>query len=107
MDSLEREGDDTLWNTGCNGVREYLDGGELAAWIRAREPGVDKSYSQKLASRTIDAMIDIAKGRLYTQLKNRRKDGLRYKERRVILPEESTIPGERTSPPQTADVGGE
>ena len=75
----EREGEmDTIWNAGCNGVRTYLDGGELAAWIRAREPGVSREYSQKLAGRTIDAMIDIANGRLHTQLKNRRKDGLRY-----------------------------
>ncbi|ADJ17094.1 hypothetical protein [Halalkalicoccus jeotgali] len=99
-----------LWNKGCNGVREYIDAGELAQWLRHNEPGVSKEYSQKLASRTIDALTDLTKGRLYVKQKNRRKDGLSYKERRVVLPEESEIPGEttlETDSPETADVGGE
>jgi uncharacterized coiled-coil protein SlyX len=96
----------TLWNQGCNGVREYVDAGELAQWLRHNEPGVNKEYSQKLASRTIDALTDLTKGRLYVTQKNRRKDGLSYKERRIVLPEESEIPGETTTP-ETADVGGE
>lgn len=94
----------TLWNEGCNGVREYVDAGELAQWLHHNEPGVNKEYSQKLASRTINALTDLTKGRLYVKQKNRRKDGLSYKERRVVLPEGSEIPGETTSP-ETADVG--
>lgn len=100
----------TLWNQGCNGVREYVDAGELAQWLRHNEPGVNKEYSQKLAGRTIDALLDLTKGRLYVKQKNRRKDGLSYKERRVVLPDQSEIPGEttfETDPPETADVGGE
>lgn len=100
----------TLWQQGCNGVREYVDAGELAQWLHHNEPGVNKEYSQKLASRTIDALTDLTKGRLYVTRKNRRKDGLSYKERRVVLPDESEIPGEttfETDPPETADVGGE
>ncbi|WP_122088704.1 hypothetical protein [Halalkalicoccus subterraneus] len=99
-----------LWNQGCNGVREYIDAGELAQWLRHNEPGVNKEYSQKLAGRTIDALLDLTKSRLYIERKNRRKDGLSYKERRVVLPEESEIPGEttfETDSPETADVGGE
>jgi len=93
-----------LWQEGCNGVREYMDAGELAVWIRVREAGVDKSYSQKLAKRTIDAIEDLANGRLYSQMRNRRKDGLSYKERRLILTDEADIPGEG---PQTDGVDGE
>lgn len=44
----------TLWNEGCNGVREYVDAGQLSQWLRHNEPGVNKEYSQNLASRTID-----------------------------------------------------
>ncbi len=99
-----------LWKQGCNGVREYVDAGELAQWLRHNEPGVNKEYSQKLAGRTIDALLDLTKDRLYVKRKNRRKDGLSYKERRVVLPEESEIPGEttfETNSPETADVGSE
>ena len=99
-----------LWNQGCNGVREYIDAGELAQWLRHNEPGANKEYSQKLAGRTIDALLDLTKGRLYMKRKNRRKDGLSYKERRIVLPEESEIPGEttfETSDPETADVSSE
>ncbi|WP_122091395.1 hypothetical protein [Halalkalicoccus subterraneus] len=99
-----------LWNQGCSGVREYIDAGELAQWLRHNEPGVSKEYSQKLASRTIDALIDLTKSRLYVKQKSRQKDGLSYKEQRVVLPEESEIPGETTleaDSPETADVGGE
>lgn len=67
---------------------------------------MNKEYSQKLAGRTIDALLDLTKGRLYVNRKNRRKDGLSYKERRIVLPENSEIPGE-TNVPETADVGGE
>ncbi|WP_245998560.1 hypothetical protein [Halalkalicoccus subterraneus] len=85
----------TLWNQGCNGVREYVDAGELAQWLH-NEPGVNKEYSQKLASRTINALTDLTKGRLYVKQKNRRKDRLSYKERCVVLPDESEISGETT-----------
>lgn len=93
-----------LWSEGCNGVRQYLDAGDLAVWIRVNETGVDKAYSQKLAKRTIEAIEDLAKGRLYSKMKNRRKDGLSYKERRLILTDEADIPGES---PQTDGVDGE
>lgn len=74
-------------------MREYVDAGELAQWLRHNKPGVNKEYSQKLASRTIDALTDLTKGRLYVKQKNRRKDRLSYKERCVVLPDESAIPG--------------
>ncbi|WP_331234046.1 F0F1 ATP synthase subunit gamma [Natronorarus salvus] len=97
----EREGTG-LWKPGRNGVRLYLDAGELARWIRVREPSVDQSYSQKLAGRTIDELKVLSSGRLYDRLESRRKDGLRYKERRLYLPTDSEIPGE---PSRREDTG--
>ena len=67
-----------LWNQGCNGVREYVDAGELAQWLHHNEPGVNKEYSQKLARQTIDVLLGLTKDRLYVKRKNRRKDGLSY-----------------------------
>lgn len=94
----------------CGDGDEEHDAGELAQWLHHNEPSVNKEYSQKLAGRTIDALLDLTKGRLYVKRKNRRKDGLSYEERRVVLPEESEIPGEttfETSDPETADVSSE
>ena len=89
----ERDGPG-LWKPGRNGVRSYLDAGELARWIRVREHGVDRSYSQKLAGRTIEELKRLGNGRLFDRLESHRKDGLRYEERRLYLPADSEIPGE-------------
>ena len=94
----------SLWQTGSNGVREYMDAGDLADWIRVNETGVSKAYAQKLAGRTIEAMRELSKDRLRDKMRNRRADGLKYKERRLILDEEADIPGED---PQTEGVDGE
>ncbi|KYH24779.1 hypothetical protein HAPAU_31560 [Halalkalicoccus paucihalophilus] len=48
------------------------------------------------------------KGHLYVTQKDHRKDGISYKECRIVLPEESEIPDEtpfETNAPETADVG--
>lgn len=95
-----------LWKRGCGDVHSYLDGGDLATWIRVHERGVNADYAQKLASRTIDMLLDLTNGRLYDELRSHRKDGLKYKEKRLILPTDSAIPGESPTP-QTADVGGQ
>jgi hypothetical protein len=97
-----------LWKHGSGGVQEYLDGGELATWIRVEETGISREYAQKLASRTVDALKDLTKGRTYDELRNHRKDGLSYKERRLILPSDAVVPGETsgTEAPQTAGVAG-
>ncbi|WP_123539418.1 coiled-coil domain-containing protein [Halosimplex salinum] len=95
-----------LWNTGCNGVREYLDAGELATWIRIQEGDVSRDYATKLARRTIDALLDLSKHRLYDELRSRRADGLQYKERRVVLPADAEIPGETRSRSESAESGG-
>jgi uncharacterized coiled-coil protein SlyX len=100
-----------LWNQGCNGVRQYLDAGELATWIRIQEGDVGRDYAMKLARRTIDALLDLAKHRLYDELRSRRTDGLEYKERRVVLPADAEIPGEMSPSearcPETPGVVGD
>ncbi|QLH81278.1 hypothetical protein [Halosimplex pelagicum] len=111
----ENTGD--LWNDGCNGVREFLDAGELATWIRIQEGDVSRDYATKLARRTIDALLDLSNHRLYDELRSRRADGLQYKERRVVLPADAEIPGEsrsksepvesEESAPATAGVTGD
>ncbi|MWG36605.1 hypothetical protein [Halomarina oriensis] len=105
-DRLDDQAAPRLWQRGSGRVHQYLDAGELATWIRVEERGVSKSYAQKLASRTIDALLELTNGRTYDELRNHRKDGLRYKERRLVLPADASIPGERRAP-QTAAVDGE
>jgi len=96
-------GSEDLWSEGCNGVREYLDAGELATWIRVQEGDVSRDYATKLAGRTIDALLDLSKHRLYDELRSRRTDGLQYKERRLVLPAEAEIPGESRSKRESAE----
>ncbi|WP_218927283.1 hypothetical protein [Halosimplex rubrum] len=95
-----------LWNEGCNGVREYLDAGELATWIRIQEGNVSRDYATKLARRTIDALLDLSNHRLYDELRSRRADGLQYKERRVVLPADAEIPGEARLETESAEPEG-
>ncbi|WP_237560644.1 hypothetical protein [Halostella litorea] len=97
-------GDYGLWSKGSNEVELYMDASDLASEIRSWETGVSKEYSQKLAERAMDSLVELTKNRTYVKLRKRRKDGLEYKERRLTLPADAEIPGE--SPP-TDDVGGE
>jgi hypothetical protein len=97
----------SLWSKGSGPVRVYLDSSDLAEWIRTHEPGVDRKYSQELARRTMDAMRQLAKGRLAEKKKNRRKDGLQYKERRLVLMRDVDLPGEVGAGPATAEAAGD
>ena len=45
----------------------------------------------------MDALQELTKDRMYIKKRNRRKDGLKYKERRLHLPTDSEIPGENES----------
>lgn len=101
----------TLWSQGSSDVREYIDAGELKIWIKREmeRPDEDMSddYAKQLAGRTLERIRKLAKDRLYIQKRNHRKDGLRYQERRLILPSDSEIPGETSaSSPDTAEVAG-
>ena len=106
VDAKKTTNDARLWKHGSGDVREYLDGGELATWLRIGETGISKDYAQKLATRAIDALKELTKGRTYDELRTHRKDGLSYKERRLVLPTDAAVPGETTTEaPQTAAVG--
>ncbi|ODR81268.1 hypothetical protein BG842_05405 [Haladaptatus sp. W1] len=63
-----RERDDasrySLWSKGSGKIRTDLDASDLAEWIRLKESGVSKKYSQELARRTMDAMHELSNGRL-------------------------------------------
>ncbi|MFB9811943.1 hypothetical protein [Haloarcula sebkhae] len=85
-----------LWNNGSGSVRHYVDASDLRTWIRREEQGVSETYAKKLVSRTLDALQELTKDRLCIERRSRRKDGLNYKERRVVLPADSAIPGETT-----------
>lgn len=55
---------DNPWQKGSAGVREYVSAGDMKHWIRRQEAGVSDSYAKKLVSRTIDALLELSKGRL-------------------------------------------
>jgi len=108
----EREKDEYgLWRSGSGQVREFFYASDLKGFIRAEEEGITNDYAKKLTSRTIDAFLELTKNRLGVKKKNRRKDGLRYKERRVVLFDDAEIPGEASKRgedgPGTADVHGD
>ncbi|SEL87032.1 hypothetical protein [Haloferax larsenii] len=84
-----------LWSKGGADVRVYMTAPDLADWIRQEEAGVSKKYSQELARRTIDAMIELARGKLGKTKRKRRTDGLTYHETRVVLHQGTELPGER------------
>ncbi|WP_458190099.1 hypothetical protein [Haladaptatus sp. NG-WS-4] len=93
-----RERDDagrySLWSTGSGEIRTYLDASDLAEWIRLKESGVSKKYSQELARRTMDAMHELSKHRLGMTKRKRSKDGLQYRETRLVLKADVELPGE-------------
>jgi len=98
-----------LWRQGSGKVRDYVDAGDLKVWIRSEEDGVSAEYAKKLASRTIDALIDLTKNQVRIEKRQHRKDGLKYRERRVIVPTGAEIPGETRSTddsPETSVVHG-
>ncbi|KZN23114.1 hypothetical protein A4G99_16585 [Haladaptatus sp. R4] len=61
---LDDAGRYSLWSKSSGEIRAYLDASELAEWIRLKESGVSKKYSQEFARRTINAMHGLSKGRL-------------------------------------------
>ncbi|WP_227379736.1 hypothetical protein [Haladaptatus halobius] len=102
----------SLWSKGSGEIRAYLDASELAEWIRLKESGVSKKYSQELARRTMDAMHELSNGRLGKINRQRSKDGLSYQETRLVLKADVELPGEITDKntddnPTTDGVAGE
>ncbi|GGL45116.1 hypothetical protein GCM10009037_30640 [Halarchaeum grantii] len=92
----ERHEDTGLWQHGSGDVREYIDASDLRHWIRREESGISEAYAKKLVSRTIDALQEYTHHRLTVMKRRRRKDGLQYKERRIVLRSDVEVPGETT-----------
>ncbi|MFB9808612.1 hypothetical protein ACFFQF_27245 [Haladaptatus pallidirubidus] len=102
----------SLWWRGSGEIRAYLDASDLAEWIRLKESGVSKKYSQELARRTMDAMHELSNRRLGKIKRQRSKNGLCYQETRLVLKADVELPGEVTSndtddSPTTDEVAGE
>ncbi|WP_076432402.1 hypothetical protein [Haladaptatus litoreus] len=102
----------SLWSKDSGEIRAYLDASDLAEWIRLKESGVSKKYSQELARRTMDAMHELSKNRLGKVKRQRSKDGLSYQKTRLVLKADVELPGEITSTdaddnPTTDGVAGE
>ncbi|ELY63500.1 hypothetical protein [Natrinema versiforme] len=89
-------GDDP-WTDGCKSVDEYVTASDLKHWIRRQEDGISETYAKKLVSRTIDAVLDLSKHRLAVRKRTQRKNGLEYTERRLLLPVDAEIPGEKSA----------
>jgi len=84
----------SLWSKGGTDVRVYLSSSDLTDWIMQKRSGISKKYAQELARRTMDAMLDLANGKLAKKTKTRRADGLTYKESRIVLFQDVDLPGE-------------
>jgi hypothetical protein len=102
----------SLWSQGSGEIRAYLDASDLAEWIRLKESGVSKKYSQELARRTMDAMHELSNGCLGKIKRQRSKDGLSYQETRLVLKADVELPSEVTNrdtddSPTTDGVAGE
>ncbi len=104
---------DNPWETGGKRIREYVKASDLKHWIRRQESGISDVYAKKLVSRTIDAILDLSKNRLAVRKQTERKNGLAYTERRLVLPADADLPGDRPTTnsgtaqdPVTADVHG-
>lgn len=86
---------DNPWERGCKNIREYVTASDLKHWIRRQEPGISETYAKKLVSRVIDAILELSKHRVAIRKRTERKNGLEYTERRLVIPDDVDIPGER------------
>jgi hypothetical protein len=102
----------TLWSQGCNGVAEYVDASDVRVWLKSNHERADESLSyehaKKLAGQTLERIRELANHRVYVEKRTHRKDGLQYKERRLVVPSDADIPGEGTHQrdPGTTDLPG-
>lgn len=109
----ERDRDEFgLWERGSGEVREFVNASDLRHFILAQEEGVNSEYAKKLVTRTIDALLELSRNKLGVKKCSRRKDGLNYKERRVVLTTSTKLPGEvvggeTDEPPGTSVDHGE
>jgi len=96
----------SVWSSGCGQVREYVDASDVRTYIKSELERADESlsydYAKKLAGDALERIRELAKDRCYVERRNHRKDGLRYKERRLVVPSDADIPGEGS----TSDAPG-
>lgn len=101
----------TLWSRGCNTVSEYVDASDVRLWIKSTQERTDETLSyehaKKLAGQTLEHIRELANDRVYIEKRSHRKDGLSYKERRLVIPSDADIPGtgETTTNPETSAPG--
>ena len=101
----------SVWSQGSCDVREYVDASDVRLFIKSELERSDESlsyeYAKKLAGDALERLRELAKNRVYIEQRNRKKDGLQYKERRLVLPSDAEIPGEgQTEAPGTNEVAG-
>ena len=103
----------TLWSRGCGSVTEYVDASDVRIWIKSTHERADESLSyehaKKLPGQTLKRIRDLSNDRVYIEKRTHRKDGLEYKERRLVLPNDANIPGTATpdtDAPVTTDLPG-
>lgn len=89
------------WSRGGPGIRDYLDASDVRVFIKSSLERDDESlshdYAKKLAGEAMERIRELSKHRVRIQKRNRRKDGLAYKERRLIVDDDAEIPGETSS----------
>jgi uncharacterized coiled-coil protein SlyX len=103
----------TLWSRGCNTVSEYVDASDVRVWIKSTHERADETLSydhaKKLAGQTLERIRKLANDRVYIEKRTHRKDGLEYKERRLVVPSDLDISGTATTDtdtPGTTDLPG-
>jgi hypothetical protein len=105
----------SVWSKGGPSVREYLDASDVRLFIKAHlerdEERLSHDYAKKLAGEALERIRELAKHRVRIVKKTHRKDGLQYKERRLVLDSDAELPGEHEqeherSTPGTTEVTG-
>lgn len=95
-----------LWSRGSKGVREYMNSSELASAIKVKT-SLSKSSAQEYARRAFDRLAHLTHQRVRIENKSRRKDGLKYREKRLVIDADAEIPGEpRAAAGAEAALGG-
>jgi hypothetical protein len=88
----------SVWSKGSGVVKEYVDASDVRLYIKSELERTDENlsydYAKRLAGEALERIREMSKSRCYVEKRNRRKDGLSYKERRLVVPSDADIPGE-------------
>jgi len=80
-----------LMTKGSSGVHRYIDAGDLAMYLKTR---FEIDPSSETTKRVMKQFVEYANNRAYIK-KQRKPEG--YEERRLIIPADAEIPGERST----------